>query len=153
KSGWTASDVVVSFTCSDELSGVDRCADPITVTAEGSQPVTGVATDKAGNTATATATVTIDRTAPQIQTTVSPAANASGWNTGDVVVSFQCTDALSQIASCAAPVTVTAESAGQAVSGTAQDNAGNAATLSVTVKIDRSGPQLTVTSPIAGATV
>src|SRR5262249_41652730 len=61
--------------------------------------------------------------------------------------------ALSQIASCAAPVTVTAESAGQAVSGTAQDNAGNAATLSVTVKIDRSGPQLTVTSPIAGATV
>src|SRR5262245_801330 len=150
--GWTSSDVVVSFTCSDALSGVGTCADPITVTAEGSQTVTGAASDKAGNTATATATVTIDRTAPQIHAAISPAANASGWHTGDVVVSFECSDALSQIASCPAPVTVTAEGV-QGVSGTAKDVAGNTAAASVAVKIDRSGPQVIVTSPIAGATV
>jgi hypothetical protein len=153
KSGWTASDVVVSFTCSDALSGIDRCAEPITVTAEGSQSVTGVASDKAGNTATATAAVTIDRTAPQIHAAVSPAANEAGWHTGDVVVSFECADALSQIASCTAPVTVTSESAAQEVSGTAKDRAGNTSTASISVKIDHSGPQVTVTSPIAGATV
>src|SRR6185369_5031791 len=64
-----------------------------------------------------------------------------------------CADTFTGIASCTAPVTVTADTAGQVVVGTAIDNAGNVATTSVTVKLDKTAPSLTVTSPQSGSTL
>jgi hypothetical protein len=51
----------VTFTCADALSGVESCPQPVTLTEDGpNQVVTGTAVDLAGNSATATVTVSID---------------------------------------------------------------------------------------------
>jgi RHS repeat-associated protein len=94
-----------------------------------------------------------DNTPPVITANVSPQANTGGWHNTDVVVSFDCNDALSGIANCPAPVTITAEGAGQVIMGTASDNAGNTAEASVTVNLDKSQPVVNVTSPANGALV
>jgi hypothetical protein len=141
--GWNNSDVKVTFTCSDESSGIDSCTKPVTVNTEGTdQKVKGTATDKAGNTASVTATINIDKTAPDITYSVSPAPNSNGWIEGDVTVTFSCSDELSGIASCPDPVTVAQEGADQKVKGTATDKAGNSATATATVNIDKTAPTI-----------
>ena len=86
----------------------------------------------------------IDQTAPSISASISPSANGNGWHNTDVTVTFMCNDALSGMAACPAPVTVTTEGASQVITGTAVDNAGNAATASVTLNIDKTAPALNV---------
>jgi hypothetical protein len=147
QSGWHNTDVTVVFTCTDDISGVASCPAPITVTAEGAgQVITGAAADKAGNTATASVTLNIDKTQPLITVSLSRQPNASGWNDSDVTVTFTCSDTLSGIASCPAPVTVTTEGAGQVITGAAADKAGNTATVSVTLNIDKTPPTLSLTA-------
>jgi protocatechuate 3,4-dioxygenase beta subunit len=85
-------------------------------------------------------TVLVDNAAPTISYTVSPAANAAGWNSSDVTVTFTCSDNGSGIASCLGNTTVSAETSGQVVGGMATDNAGNTATAQVTVKLDKTLP-------------
>src|SRR5947208_3270568 len=149
--GWNNTDVRVSFTCGDATSGIARCPDPITLTAEGvGQVVSGTAVDIAGNRSSVSVALNIDKTRPAANAVVSPPANAAGWNNTDVRVSFTCTDATSKIASCPDPVTVTAEGAGQVVSGTSVDVAGNQSTASVTLNIDKTPPVVDVAvSPAA----
>ena len=67
--GWNNTDVTVSFTCADTLSGVDTCSGPETLTDEGAgQSSTGMATDLAGNEAeTTVGPINIDKTAPTVQ--------------------------------------------------------------------------------------
>ncbi|HWI66730.1 MAG TPA: hypothetical protein VNT75_33375, partial [Symbiobacteriaceae bacterium] len=141
--GWQRSDVTVGWACSDMLSGMDACTAPVTVTAEGrDQVVAGTAVDRAGNRAEATALVSIDRTAPVIT-----AAAPAGWQRSDVTVAFTCSDALSGVAGCTAPVTVTAEGRDQAVAGTAVDRAGNRAEATALVSIDKTAPVITAAAP------
>jgi parallel beta-helix repeat protein len=67
--GWNNTDVTVSFTCSDGLSGVSSCGpSPQVVSTEGAgQSRTGTAVDQAGNSATATVgNINIDKTLPAI---------------------------------------------------------------------------------------
>src|SRR4029078_10505750 len=66
--------------------------------------------------------------APTIVATAAPAANANGWNTTDVVVSFVCTNATS----CPTLSTVSSEGANQLLQRTVQNTAGASATASVT---------------------
>ena len=154
QNGWNNTDVIVSFTCADPLSGVATCPAPQTIGAEGAnQRVAGIAVDKAGNTATAAANLNIDKTPPLIITTASPPPNAAGWNNTSVTVVFNCSDALSGVDVCPAPVTASAEGANQAVSGTARDRAGNTASASTTLNIDKTPPNITITSPQNGALV
>ena len=98
--GWNNTDVPVSFTCGDALSGAASCSGPVTLTAEGAnQSATGSVTDLAGNTASATlGGVNIDKTAPVLTTSQNPGPNAFGWNNGPVTVSFNCSDGLSGLA-------------------------------------------------------
>lgn len=134
-SGWLKTSAVVSFTCADATSGVASCTSPITVNAEGAnQVVTGTAVDKAGNQASQSITVSIDKTAPTIQATLNPQPNAGGWNTGPVTVTFACADALSGIVSCPMPATVSTPGS-HTVTGVATDRAGNQTSLNTTVKI------------------
>ena len=151
--GWHNSDVTVTFTCADALSGIASCPAPVTVTADGAgQAVTGTATDNAGNTATATATVNLDKTKPQIDYTLSAPANGNGWHNTDVTVTFTCSDTTSGIASCPEPVSVDTETSGLSVTGAAFDRAGNRATTSVVVKLDKTAPHLDYTvSPAANS--
>lgn len=144
--GWHNTDVTVTFSCTDTISGVAFCPSPVTVTTEGAgQTVTGTAQDNAGNTASATVTLNIDKTAPSITASQMPLPNAAGWNNTDVTVSFDCQDALSGIASCTDPVTVSNEGAGQTVMGTAVDVAGNTATRTVSLNIDKTAPTIAST--------
>lgn len=94
-----------------------------------------------------------DVAAPTITAAVAPAPNAAGWNNSDPTVTFTCADTSSGIASCASPVNVTTETTSQTVVGTAIDNAGNTAFTSVSVKLDKTPPGLSVTSPLNGTSV
>jgi hypothetical protein len=94
-----------------------------------------------------------DSTPPTIVATATPAPNAAGWRRTNVTVSFACSDSGSGVASCPPPVTVTTEGANQVISGTATDRAGNSATASVTVNLDKTAPAVTIASPATGATL
>ena len=120
--GWYRSDVTLSLESTDACSGVKEIrstVDGVTAATPGSTATLAVrgdlvhsvsygAADNAGNPETAQPlTIRIDQTSPRITATVSPGPNAQGWNNTDVTVSFVCSDALSGIASCPDPVTVT----------------------------------------------
>ncbi|MFG2059431.1 hypothetical protein ACGFI9_36010 [Micromonospora sp. NPDC048930] len=147
---WHNQTVTVTFTCDDALSGVASCPDPVTVDAEGAdQEIVGTAVDKAGNRASVTATVSLDKTAPTIKAQLSQAPNGAAWNNGDVTVSFTCADALSGVAACSDPVTLTEDGPNQIVTGTATDKAGNTTTTTVTISIDKTKPRITATRTAA----
>lgn len=145
--GWRNSDTTVSFTCDDSISGIASCSDPVTLSSEGAnQTVTGTATDNAGNSASVTATVNIDKTAPTIGYSLSPSANSNGWNNSDVTVTYTCSDSLSGVATCSSPITLTGEGANQIVEGTATDKADNTASAAALVSIDRTAPVVSTLS-------
>src|SRR5215469_232205 len=130
--GWNNSPVTISFTCSDNTSGVASCPSPITVNTEGANQVfSGTATDLAGNTASASVTINLDMAPPTVTGSINPPPDAGGYNSGPVTVTFTCADALSGVASCSSPVSVTQEGTAQ-VPGTATDVAGNTASTVVT---------------------
>ncbi|GGN09749.1 hypothetical protein GCM10009721_42070 [Terrabacter tumescens] len=145
KNGWNNLDVTVTFTCDDQvnLSGIASCTAPQTVTKEGKdQPVTGTATDEAGNTATDPATVSLDKTKPTITGSRTPDANDLGWNYTDVKVHFKGGDTLSGIDSVTGDSTL-GEGDDQSVTGTAVDAAGNDATATVSdIRVDKTAPSL-----------
>ena len=93
----------------------------------------------------------IDNDLPVIIANITPQANANDWHRTDATVTFDCSDNLSGIASCTAPVTVTAEGATQVVTGTAVDNAGNTADASVVINLDKTPPVVNIASPEAGS--
>lgn len=95
----------------------------------------------------------VDDVAPTIAATLSPAPNAAGWNNSDVTVSFQCADERSGVGFCPDPVVVSREGAGQVVSGTVFDLAGNRKQAVVTVNLDKTGPAVAFVAPEAGQSV
>jgi hypothetical protein len=114
----------------------------IQVTSEGTNTIDFFAQDNAGNTeASQSITIKLDKTAPTIEAVPDPAPNANGWNNTDVTVSFNASDALSGIFSSSSPVTLTNEGAGQLVTGTAMDQAGNSASVNITINIDKTAPE------------
>ncbi|RNE66733.1 OmpL47-type beta-barrel domain-containing protein [Cryobacterium tepidiphilum] len=145
---WTNTDVTVTFTCTDQGgSGVADCTAPVTTSAEGTRTVNGTATDGAGNTATDSVSVRIDKTAPSISAVASGVRNAAGWYNDDVTVTYTATDDVSGVTRAPDNDTL-GEGAGQAASATATDAAGNAATAGVTgINIDKTPPTLTATVP------
>jgi hypothetical protein len=146
--GWNNTDVAVTFTCADSLSGVASCTAPQTVSNEGAgQVVSGNAVDHADNTASASHTVNLDRTPPSISPTVPP-ANVNGWYNAPVAVGWTCTDNLSGVATCPAPTTLSNDGAAQSVSGTAVDAADNPRTATASgINIDQTAPTLTASAP------
>jgi Glucodextranase, domain B len=162
----SASPISISGTVADALSGLAgvncngasavingnnfNCT--VTLT-PGANSINAVATDIAGNSSTATLSLIYDNTPPKITAAVTPAPNSAGWNHSNAIVTFTCSDDLSGVASCTPPVSVTTETAGQVVVGTATDKAGNTATTSATVRLDKTPPNIIFTSPSDGAKV
>jgi hypothetical protein len=100
--GWNNTDVTVSFTCADGLSGLSSsgCPANATVSSEGAnQSRSGTVTDKAGNSATATVSgINIDKKAPVVTAPsngVSGTAGLNGWYKSVVTQTFNASDALS----------------------------------------------------------
>ncbi len=143
--GWNNTNVTVTFHCSDSLSGVAQCPQPILVSSSGpNQIVSGSATDVAGNiSAPASVTLNIELTQPSIVASASPLPNAQLWNNTDVTVSFTCTQSSSVITSCPSPQTITTEGATQTVSGTVTDAAGNSNTGKINLNIAKTPPAIT----------
>src|SRR5207248_2337540 len=142
--GWYNASVAVHWTCADALSGISGgCPADSTIASEGSGLTASASvSDLAGNTASAQSSpaVKIDKTPPSISDTHGPVPNGAGWNNTSVTVTFTCADALSGIATCTAPQTVSTEGLNQPVGGTATDSAGNSAADSTTVSIDKTPP-------------
>ncbi len=95
--GWNHTDVTVTFTAIDTLSGVRAVTSPITISAEGAnQQVQGLATDAAGNAAGLTVPVNLDKTAPTI--TGHAPAIGSGGVAPDAAISVVVKDTVSGVA-------------------------------------------------------
>jgi hypothetical protein len=124
------------------LSGVSGASPTVQLPA-GSHTITLTVGD-GELTATDTVQVTVqDTTDPTIAGSRTPDANADGWNNTDVTVSFECDDSGSGIAGCSAPTTLNTDGAGQSVTGTATDNAGNTAQATVGgINIDMTAPSI-----------
>jgi hypothetical protein len=108
------------------------------------ETVTATATDAAGNVGTASYTFEYDATAPTISGSPDRAPNANGWYSADVTVGFTAGDATSGVAAVTQPVTLH-QGAGQSVTGTATDAAGNSSSAPVSgIDIDETAPTTTV---------
>jgi len=146
--GWNNTNVTVSFTCADSLSGLAPGSPPgdtvVAIEAAG-QSVGGSCTDRAGNSASATvANINIDKTPPVIVGTRMPAPNQYGWNNADVTVSFSCADSRSGVDLCGPAIqVVNTEGINQSRTGIATDLAGNTASATVDgINIDKTPPVL-----------
>jgi hypothetical protein len=146
--GWHKQDVTISFHADDVLSGIDSLTGPVVLTQEGvGQKVIGTAIDRAGNSSQVEVELNIDKTLPQINASIQPAANANGWHNRDVLVEFTAQDSLSGIDNVTGAVNVTTEGSGQSVTGEAKDLAGNSNQVTALVNLDKTNPQLNITSP------
>jgi len=95
--GWNHTDVTVNFICADALSQINTCTSPVPIATEGAnQAVTGLATDQAGNSASAASIINLDKTPPAL---AMPALAASYVYNASVTVTFGASDALSGMAS------------------------------------------------------
>ena len=152
--GWNNTDVTVSASASDGLSGVASCEANVVVSAEGAaQSVTRSCTDLAGNAASASvAGINIDKTAPGVSGAASRPADRNGWFNHAVSVAWSATDALSGVLSCspassyAGPDTLSAS-----LSGHCSDRAGNDGAGSHTLKFDATAPSVSIVTPPNGA--
>ncbi len=141
--GWNNTDVTVTFTGTDGLSGIASCAAAVVLGEGAGQSASGTCSDNAGNvSAPATASnINVDKTAPSA--TVTGVANGASYVAGSVPVAVcATTDALSGVAT-AATVTVTGGPLGNvtATCAGATDMAGNAAAaVSVTYTVTAPTP-------------
>jgi pimeloyl-ACP methyl ester carboxylesterase len=163
--GWNNTNVIVTLNSTDNevggtgvkqitysSSGAQTIANTVvngasasfTINTEGITTITFFGTDNAGNVESAKAlTIQLDKTPPTITPARMPLPNGNGWNNTNVTVSFQCSDALSGLAggSTPAPAVLSSEGAGQSVTGTCTDLAGNSASSIVSeINIDKTPP-------------
>jgi hypothetical protein len=169
--GWWRSDVTVTLAAQDgtpacpgegvayteySLDGVNwtQYTSPLFFSTEGITLLYYRSMDVIGNLeATRTAQIKIDKTPPSITAVRTPPPNENGWNNTNVLVDFTATDSMpgSGIAFMTQDVTLTAEGAGQSVSGTTRDYAGWTDDITVSdINIDKTPPELTVLSPLPG---
>src|SRR5204862_1615403 len=111
-----------------------NCSVPV---AAGPNSIVVRAVDAAGNATTQTLNVTeaTDTTPPAIEVSISPQPNADDWVSSTATVQFLCSDAESGIAQCDAIGRVMNEGAGQLVTGSATDKAGNSSGASALINL------------------
>ncbi|MBI4318601.1 MAG: DUF11 domain-containing protein, partial [Chloroflexi bacterium] len=154
--GWYTSDVTVSTTGSDTISGPVVCTGNQTQTAEtAGTAFDGSCTNDAGlTTSAAPLTVKLDKTPPSAALSVTAGtAGTNGWYTSDVTVGTTGSDSISSPVFCTANQTQTADTAGTAFNGSCTNHAGlTTSATPLTVKLDKTAPTTNVNfSVMAGA--
>lgn len=157
-SGWNVSDVTVSVSGFDTMSGLASCSPKVTLGEGVAQSATGTCTDKAGNVRTLTASnINIDKTKPTITAAPTTSPNANGWFNTTVTVHFTCTDTGGSglaPSACPADQVVSAEGTTFVGSQTITDLAGNKSHPSniLFVSIDKTAPTASASrAPAANA--
>lgn len=156
--GWNNSNAIVSFTCSDVTSGIASCPGPVSVNTEtAGQPVTGIALDNAGNSASTLITVKLDKTPPAFN--VTSLTNGAKVFTSPLAIAGTVTETLSGLASLTcnlAPAIVNGDTFTCNVALTAGPNtinlravdvAGNSNDLAPLSVVFAPVPKVTFTSP------
>ncbi|WP_042464183.1 Ig-like domain-containing protein [Neobacillus dielmonensis] len=134
--GWYNHDVTVSFTAIDALSGIASATELVTLGEGTDKTATGIAIDKAGNSASTTVSgINIDKTAPVIT------INDNVTYTLNQVATWTASDALSGLATPASGTIDTSTPGKHTQTITATDNAGNTVekTVSYTVVYNYGG--------------
>jgi hypothetical protein len=154
--GWYTSDVTVSTSGSDSISGSVTCsADQFQTTETTGQIFNGACTNDAGLTTNAAPlTVKLDKTGPSASLAVTAGtAGLNGWYTSDVTVSTSGTDSISSPVTCTADQYQATETTGAIFNGDCTNDAGLKTDASpLTVKLDKTGPSalLSVTAGTLG---
>ncbi|MFX1520088.1 MAG: beta strand repeat-containing protein, partial [Promethearchaeota archaeon] len=175
--GWYVSDVTVTLTATDGLSGVADTAysfdgitwntytGPFSITTEGSTTVYYNSTDNLGNLETTKIEIIqIDKTSPATTIILSGTLGLAGWYVSDVTVTLTATDGTSGVAGTAysfdgttwntytGPFSITTEGS-TTVYYNSTDNAGNVETTKTQIiQIDKTPPAVSnvQVSPAAG---
>jgi hypothetical protein len=150
--GWYNHAVGVSFSGTDNLSGIASCTSATYGGPDnGSASVAGTCTDNAGNvSAPAALGLKYDGTAPAVNASPGRAPDANGWYNHPVAVAFAGTDATSGIDSCSSATYSGPDDGSAAASGSCRDAAGNSATTSFGLKYDSTAPKVSA-APGRGA--
>ena len=139
--GWYNHPVAVSFTATDNLSGVAGCS-AVTYSGPdgGSASVPGNCTDVAGNPASGGATIKYDSTGPSVSGSPERGADSNGWYNRPVGVSFGGADNASGLAGCSGGGTYSGPDGMGSVSGSCSDVAGNTGSGAVQIPYDATAP-------------
>lgn len=142
--GWYSRPVNVSFSGSDNASGVAGCSSGAYSGPDGVGSVGGNCTDRAGNTGSGSVEIRYDATPPEVTGLVpARAADSNGWFNKPISLAFSGRDAGSGIASCTSVTYAGPDSATAAVSGSCRDNAGHASPdKAFRIKYDATAPSL-----------
>jgi hypothetical protein len=137
--GWNNTDVTVSFSGTDNLSGIASCTTDATLSSEAAgQSASGTCTDNAGNvSASATASgINIDNTKPTVGLVGGPADGGS-YYFGSVPAAPTCSasDALSGIDGACAVSGYGGAVGSHTVTAQVSDKAGNSASASITYTV------------------
>ncbi|AXV07570.1 hypothetical protein DVS28_a2891 [Euzebya pacifica] len=154
-SGWYTGPVTITWTATDDSGAAVTPPPPVVVDGDGAdqQVRSEPACDPSGNCTLGSVAVSLDATPPQVDVTVSPAANDRGWHTTAPTIGHACHDAVSGVETCPADVTVTTDGGGQEVVTDATDRAGNTTTTVTAVAVDTVPPTLVLTAHDDGAIV
>lgn len=158
--GWNNAPVTVTLSASDNQNslGVSTVhyqlnAEPeviisgnqatTVVSTEGVNSLTYWSVDQASNEEPPnTLEIKIDTILPIIDPLLQSPPNSADWHNADVAIMFSCSDEGSSVATCSSPITIVAEGEGQVVNGFVEDMAGNSASTSILINLDKTPPDL-----------
>lgn len=139
--GWYNRPVAVSFTATDNLSGVAGCA-AVTYSGpdSGSASVPGSCTDVAGNPASGGMTIKYDSTGPSVSGSPDRGPDSNGWYNRPVGVSFSGADNASGVAGCSGGGTYSGPDGMGSTTGSCSDLAGNTGSGALQIPYDATVP-------------
>jgi hypothetical protein len=152
--GWYTSDVTISTTGSDSVSGVTCTADQFQSSESTGAIFNGSCTNGAGLTTNATAlTVKLDKTGPSASLAVTAGTlGNNGWYVSDVTIGTSGSDNISSPVNCSADQFQISDTTGAAFNGSCTNDAGlTTSAASLTVKLDKTAPSITITTPANGS--
>ena len=150
---WYTSDVTVTASGIDLMSGSVTCTSPVTLVDDtAGSMVNGSCTNGAGLTTNALPiTVKLDKSNPTANLVPSGTLGTNGWYTSDVSVATEGADNVSNPTLCTGPQSFDVDTGGTTVNGSCTNDAGRTEQASpITLQIDKTAPTNVVLSVLTG---